>query len=147
MGASGRGWIASPIVPRLFASLLLAALVAGCSGSSEPPELREGRAVYGEVCSVCHGARGEGQTAPALTEVITTWPSCADQVEWIALGSDGWKARHGDVYGARRTPVAGGMPAHQDRLTPAEIRLVAAFERTAYGGLDAEVALAECGAG
>ena len=43
-------------------------------------------------------------------------------------------------------PLAGGMPA-QSQLTLAETRLVAAFERVEYGGVDAEEALADCGVG
>ena len=41
-------------------------------------------------------------------------------------------------------PVTGGMPAHQDRLTLEELRLVAAYERAEYGGLDPEAALTQC---
>jgi hypothetical protein len=36
------------------------------------------------------------------------------------------------------------MPAHGDRLTVEEMRRVAAFERSAYGGLDTETALEQC---
>jgi len=96
------------------------------------------------MCSVCHGARGEGSAGPALENLIETWPLCSDQVEWIAVGSEGWRARHGATYGAPDKPVAGGMPAHEDQLTPEEMRRVAAFERAEYGGLDPEAALTQC---
>ncbi len=119
-------------------------LLVACGGESAPDPLRQGRSIYADTCSVCHGSRGQGGVGPALDQVTATWPDCARQVEWIALGSDGWRARHGDVYGATAKPVEGGMPA-QDSLTDAEQRLVAAFERVTYGGMDREEALAACG--
>ena len=82
---------------------------------------------------------------PSLAGVAATWPSCADQIEWIALGSDGWRSLYGDTYGSAEKPVEGGMPAHAARLTEGEMALVAAFERIEYGGEDADDALADCG--
>ncbi len=93
---------------------------------------------------MCHGATGDGDTGPSLENVVETWPLCSDQVEWIAIGSEGWRTQHGDTYGAVAKPVTGGMPAHQDRLTLEELRLVAAYERAEYGGLDPEAALTQC---
>ncbi len=129
---------------RLLPLLLVAVIAAGCAPSDQPEALRQGRSTYGDVCSVCHGASGEGGVGPALDDVTETWPRCADQVEWIALGSEGWRAEHGETYGATDKPVAGGMPAHGDQLTVEEMRRVAAFERSAYGGVETETALDQC---
>lgn len=123
----------------------LAVVAAACGGSSSPDAMREGRNVYGNVCSVCHGSSGGGGVGPALSEVTRTWPSCTDHTEWIRLGSDGWKASHGDTYGATDKPVEGGMPSHDQTLTDDQRRKVAAFERFAYGGVPREMALADCG--
>ena len=82
---------------------------------------------------------------PALSAVTETWPSCADQVTWISIGSDGWRAGFGDTYGASDKPVLGGMPAHADRFSPEEIAAVAAFERITYGGAETAGTLADCG--
>ena len=129
---------------RLLPLLVVAVIAAGCAPSDQPEALRQGRSTYGDVCSVCHGARGEGGAGPALETVTETWPLCADQVEWIALGSEGWRAEHGETYGATDKPLAGGMPAHGDQLTVEEMRRVAAFERSAYGGVEIESALEQC---
>lgn len=125
--------------------LLLLLMLVGCGGESTPDPLRQGRSIYADTCSVCHGSRGQGGVGPALDQVTATWPDCAEQIEWIALGSDGWKDRHGDTYGATAKPVKGGMPAQGDDLTLAEQRLVATFERVTYGGAPREEALDGCG--
>jgi len=132
---------------RIIATLLLVpALVAACSsGTSDTGPLRQGRSIYGAWCSRCHGNAGQGGTGPSLAGVLTTWPECADHIEWVTLGSGGWRAAHGDTYGATAKPVKGGMPEHESKLTLDERRLVATFERVTYGGADAAEALADCG--
>lgn len=143
--SSGEAAIASQTVSRPIAFLLIAVavMIAGCA-SDQPEALRRGRAIYGDMCSVCHGARGQGEVGPSLENVLETWPLCTDQVEWIAVGSEGWQARYGQTYGASQQPIKGGMPAHQDRLTLEDMRRVAAFERVEYGGLEAAAALEQC---
>ncbi len=134
-------------MPRLILLLplvVVAVIAAGCAPSDQPDALRQGRSTYGDVCSVCHGARGQGSVGPALENLTETWPLCTDQVEWIALGSEGWRTQHGETYGAPNKPVAGGMPAHADQLTVEEMRRVAAFERAEYSGLEPETALKQC---
>jgi mono/diheme cytochrome c family protein len=125
--------------------VVLTTALSGCGGSSEGSPLAEGKAIYAELCSVCHGSTGDGGVGPALDEVAVTWPSCADQIAWIRLGSDGWRAEFGDTYGATDKPVEGGMPAQSENLLESEIVAVAAFERATYGGVDEARALAECG--
>lgn len=129
----------------LLTLLLLALLLAGCGGgsASESP-LREGRTIYGDTCSVCHGGAGNGGVGPALDTVTETWPTCAAHVEWVEVGSEGWSVRYGDTYGATDKPVQGGMPAHAGILTLEQIRLVAAFERVTYGGQAEADALEDC---
>lgn len=116
-----------------------------CGPGSTIPELRTGRGVYADNCSTCHGDRGQGGVGVALSEVRETWPSCDDHQDWIALGTERWKAERGPVYGADDTPVTKVMPAHADRLAPDEIAAVAAFERVEYGGGDPATELAACG--
>ena len=82
---------------------------------------------------------------PALSSVMETWPGCADHIEWVRLGSQGWREAHGDTYGATDKPVKGGMPPLGGALTDDEIAAVAAFERVRYGGGDPESVLADCG--
>ncbi len=36
------------------------------SASLSPPDTARGKATFGQVCVSCHGAKGEGQTGPAL---------------------------------------------------------------------------------
>lgn len=131
-------------------ALLLVALlvIAGsaCSSRADGP-LADGKSVYADVCSACHGASGEGGVGPALDDVATTWPTCAEQIEWIVLGSDGWKEANGGTYGATGKSVEGGMPAQSGSLEPRQIASVAAFERTTYGDIPAAEALSECGLG
>jgi mono/diheme cytochrome c family protein len=131
--------------PSLVLFLALVAFATACSDDAVPDSLRGGRSIYADNCSACHGSSGQGGVGPALDGVLATWPDCTDQVDWIGLGSDGWKTAHGDVYGATAKPVLGGMPAQADGLTLEEIRLVAAFQRATYGGLESEVALQQCG--
>ena len=126
----------------VFAMIVIA---VGCGSAPASPELRAGRNVYADNCSACHGNRGQGGVGVALSEVRETWPSCDDHQDWIALGTERWKAERGPVYGADDTPITGVMPAHADRLTPEDIAAVAAFERVEYGGGDASTELAACG--
>ena len=134
---------------RRFASVVvgLALVATACGGEAVPEELRPGRSVYADTCSACHGSSGQGGVGPALDVVVETWPSCDAQMEWIALGSDGWRNANGDTYGATERPVEGGMPANSPKLSDEEIAQVAVFERVQYGGEAIAAALASCGLG
>ena len=134
--------------PRHLTFLLALLLLAvACGGESAPSAVDEGREIYGNTCSACHGAAGEGGVGPALAGVLVTWPSCIDHISWIALGSDGWLQEEGDTYGATAKPVLGGMPAHASTLSADQIAAVAAFERVTYGGASEDAALADCAVG
>jgi mono/diheme cytochrome c family protein len=128
---------------RIIVALSLA--LSACAGVGADVPLKDGRTVYGNVCSACHGNSGQGGVGPSLEGVTETFPSCDDQIEWIALGSDNWKRTHGEVYGAPGKLVEGGMPSHAESLTPQEIAAVAAWERATYGGITVEAAIAQCG--
>jgi mono/diheme cytochrome c family protein len=129
----------------LGAMVLVSLVLTACGGAQGGSPLREGRTAYGNTCSACHGDAGQGGVGPDLSGVAATFPSCADQIEWITLGSDRWKEEHGATYGALNAPIAGGMPSHGETLTPNEIATVAAFERSTYGGVDEQDAIEDCG--
>jgi mono/diheme cytochrome c family protein len=136
----------SPHVRRtLLLALVLALLAAGCGGSGEADPLADGSRVYGRMCAACHGSQGQGGIGPALDSVVDTFPSCADHMAWVRLGSDRWQEAHGPTYGAPERPVTGGMPGFEARLSAEEIAAVAAFQRVRHGGAPPEASLAECG--
>lgn len=142
---SWHSWWRSPFLLILTAMVPLSLVAAACGGQSLPDALREGRDVYGDSCSSCHGRTGQGGVGPALESVMETWPSCQDHQDWVALGSERWKVERGPTYGADDAPITAVMPSHADRLSTREIAAVAAFERVQYGGGDAESVLADCG--
>lgn len=121
----------------------------GGGGAEAAALLAVGQEAYasGAQCGSCHGSNGQGGTGPAMAggAVLETWPSCEDQVTWIALGSNGWSVDVGSTYGAQSKPVQGGMPGFNGDLTDEEIRAVAAFERIRFGGAPAEETLVACG--
>lgn len=75
----------------------------------------EGKAVFGQRCSPCHGAQAQGIIGPNLTDAF-----------WIhGAGSPM------DIYKVVNEGVAAkGMPAWGKQLQPAELRKVAAFLTT-----------------
>lgn len=122
--------------------------LTACGGSSGPSDaFKEGRTLYGDYCSVCHGSAGEGGVGPSLATVLETWPDCDLHVEWASIGSERWRAQYGETYGATDKPIVAVMPAHDDRLTVEQIRRVVAFERIQYGGQDESTAFTECKVG
>lgn len=126
--------------------LLLALVVAACDDSAAASgPLGDGKTVYAGLCSTCHGGRGQGGTGPALDSVTETFPTCEEHVKWIGLGSEGWKATVGETYGATSKPVTGGMPTLDQSLTADEIAAAAVYERVQFGGLEEDMALADCG--
>lgn len=98
------------------------------------------------ACQNCHGVDGGGGTGPALAGVAATFPSCADHIKWVTLGTARWRTEEGDTYGASNKPVGGGgiMQPYEAGLTPEEIAAVVLFERVTYGGLDPVEATDDC---
>ncbi len=124
----------------------MAGLLGACGGTSRGDgPLDVGREVYSARCSACHGNRGQGGIGPAFKDVVETFPNCHEQIRWITLGSEGWKDSIGPTYGATDKPIDNVMPAMGTVLTDDEIASVAAFERSQYGGLDPDEAIAGCG--
>jgi len=109
-----------------------------------------GQALYADAqvaCSGCHGANGEGGVGPAFVggAVLATFPTCADHVQWVQLGSNGWQAQVGAAYGAQGTLSQGGMPSFIDSLSDVDLRSVVMFERVRFGGASLDEALVDCG--
>lgn len=132
----------------LAAAMLVASLVACTQGGSGPelaPDLESGREIFIARCAVCHGGNGQGASAPALDDVSSTFTRCEAQIEWIALGSERYRAEIGPVYGDAGKEITGVMPEFGSSLTETEIAQVAAFERHQFGGASAESALEDCG--
>jgi mono/diheme cytochrome c family protein len=106
--------------------------------------LTEGAQLYTE-CAGCHGANGQGGVGPAFAQVLVTFGSCADHVEWVRLGSNGFLAAGRTTYGDIAKPVhANAMPAHPN-LSEEEIASVVAYERVRFGGGNADAVLTDCG--
>ena len=127
-------WWAAPVLIALPLWSFLYVQTLSPPGSSAVGALAEGEIVYAR-CAGCHGASGGGAGAiPALTGVLTTFPDPAQQVEWLAKGSDGFKAV--GVYGAPGKPVNGGMPGWAATLSANELMSVVAYTRVRFGGAD-----------
>lgn len=125
-------------------------LSGACSSESAAPpdpDLETGRETYGRLCSVCHGRSGEGGVGPALSGVVATFPECETHLQWITLGSARWQTEVSPTYGTPEKEITGAMPSFETTLTDTQIRQVAAFERSRYGGSAQPVALMECGLG
>lgn len=111
-------------------------------------EIYNGGAVAGVNCAGCHGAGGQGAGSfPALSGVLTTFGSCADHIEWVSLGTQGFQAEGLTTYGDTGKPLGGGgvMPSFANSLSPEQIAAVAAFERARFGGASPEETLVDCG--
>jgi mono/diheme cytochrome c family protein len=111
----------------------------------------QGEEIFGK-CATCHGGGGEGLNGPALAggTLGETFADYKDQIEWVSLGSELWRAEHGDTYGDNAKPVKGGMPGwsseHGFELTPGEVAIIVRYEREVISGLEPEpelVALTE----
>jgi mono/diheme cytochrome c family protein len=129
----------------------VAVLVVAVIGCAQPaaklgdPALDSGREIFGRLCSTCHGPTGEGLSAPALTEVIQTFPDCEDHKLWVTLGSMEWEDQFGPTYGATDKEITAIMPSFENVLSEAEIAQVASYERFQFGGLSVTDAVAGCG--
>jgi mono/diheme cytochrome c family protein len=107
--------------------------------------LATGDHVYAARCASCHGATGGGGSGHALAdgEVLVTFPTPAEHIVWVAVGSDG--VGLGNPYGdaTRGRVVEGGMPAWGSVLTTEELIGVVLHERARLSGSDTDLALAE----
>lgn len=91
----------------------VARYVQGLGNGSEQPENDQGGTLYTQYCVACHGATGEGNTmlgAPSLIDGVWLYGGSIEDIEQsIALGR------------------AGFMPAFEDRLDDAQIRMLLAW--------------------
>lgn len=115
--------------------------------SDAPGELAAGAEVYA-ACAGCHGAGGGGGTGRQLSggEVLATFPDIAQQIEFVAVGSEG--IGEGNVYGDPERPGGahtsgsfGNMPAFIESLSQAELFEVVRHERETLSGEEVEASL------
>ena len=115
-------------------------------GDSGPDFVAEGEAVYAASCAGCHGVNGGGAgTFPAMTGVVLTFGSCADHIEWVDLGSNGFSGAGRLTYGDTGKTVNGQMPGFGSSLSAEQLAAVVAFERVRFGGADEESVGVDCG--
>ena len=102
------------------------------TGESDPLVL--GTELFGSDCASCHGASGQGVSAPAFVDgaVVETWPDWRDHVMWVKLGTDGWPS---STYGATEKPVGGGgtMPSFGGTFDDQQIAQIVLHERELAG--------------
>jgi mono/diheme cytochrome c family protein len=122
----------------------------GAPGSGSTDFLALGQSLYADAqvaCAGCHGANGEGGVGPAFAggAVLVSFPTCAEHVQWVQLGSSGWQAQVGTTYGAQGTLSQGGMPGFVNTLSDQDLRSVITFERVRFGGANLDETLVDCG--
>lgn len=104
------GIVLGLLVVAAVGGFVLAAAVDDAAEESAP----DGRRIYADNCSTCHGERGEGLfTFPRLAGVVQTkYPNVEDQIALVRNGRN-------------------QMPAFGGELEPEEIRAVVEFTRSA----------------
>lgn len=121
----------------------------GGAGGAATPFLAEGRELYAANCAGCHGPAGAGAGAfPAMNNVNVVFSKCTDHLEWVTIGTLGFKDAGRGTYGDTAKPVGGSganMPGFAAGLTPEQLAAVVAYERVSFGGGDAETVLVDCG--
>lgn len=97
-------------------------------------------------CLGCHGVNGEGGVGPAFNGVVATFSSCLDHLEWVRLGTNGFRDQGIGTYGDLAKPVGGGgvMPSFAS-LSEEQLASVVAFERIRFGGADPDQTFVDCG--
>jgi mono/diheme cytochrome c family protein len=122
-----------------------------CDGSAYGETTVDNFAAGGSLyqqCAACHSADGSGGVGPAFSAgaVLATFPagSCADQIEWVAIGTGGWPD---PTYGATNKPVGGVglMPGFGASFSEEQVAQVVLYERVAFGGQPLEEAEVDCG--
>jgi mono/diheme cytochrome c family protein len=111
----------------------------------ELTQLDEGAAIYAAQCASCHGGGGAGGVGRQLSdgEVLKTFPTIEGQLEYVALGTDGYGSGqpYGDPAREGGPHVAGSfgiMPAFGEQLTAEELLAVVRYEREVLGGEEPE---------
>ena len=118
---------------------------SACGSTPSDPDMLGGSEVYA-TCAACHGKSGTGGVGPGLMGVRETFPDCETHMQWIRLGSEGWKAEVGPTYGTREAAIDQVMPAFET-LDELALRRIAMYERVRFGGGDIESERVACGIG
>jgi len=128
------------VMPVLIALPFWGFLYVGAFGNRHKTEVVDplvlGAQVYRSAgCSGCHGANGEGVSAPALQngDAKITFPNVADQIDWVKTGSlskpKGTPYGDPNRQGGQRHVQVGAMPAFASILSEAQIEAVVQYER------------------
>lgn len=125
------------LVLALLLSMLGAAAAQVPGGRPDPAQadLAAGRAIYGQYCSSCHGANGEGAPGWQMPDVRGELPAPAHNATghtWrhadaalYEMVSEGWR----DPFNRTDRQT---MPAFGDRLSAQEIRAVISYLKTLW---------------
>lgn len=87
----------------------------------------EGATIYGEQCSFCHGAKGDGSFADPEIDNMTGAPRLNDS-NWIYDGSKE------AIVTQITQPKQGVMPTWEGRLSDTQIKMVTAYVHSLGGG-------------
>ncbi|MEZ5145318.1 MAG: c-type cytochrome [Acidimicrobiales bacterium] len=132
---------AMPVI--LFLPLwgILYAQTLSAAPTKEKTQLELGAEVYAAKCASCHGSTGGGGVGRPLAngEVLKTFPTIDQQMEFIHVGTDGFAGQgYGNPNREGGQHIAGSfgakMPAFLGALTDAELLAVARHERETLGG-------------
>lgn len=112
-------------------SFVLPALVAAGWATGDPAKLAQGRAIYEQACTLCHGQDGRGNPQ---------WESTIRPIEFTDCGStaeptDLWESVV--THGGPHAGLASVMPAFGEAYQAEEISAVVAFIRTFCPDADA----------
>lgn len=129
---------AMPIVGLLPLWMILYAGSLSPASTGGPTQLTEGATIFATKCASCHGAGGGGGVGRQLSggEGLKTFPNIADQLAFVAHGTDGVGVGvgYGDPDREGGQHIAGTfngnkMPAFGDVLKPEELLAVVRHER------------------
>jgi mono/diheme cytochrome c family protein len=134
---------AMPVVGLLPIWVILYAGSLSPADTGGPSQLDLGAEVYAASCASCHGGGGGGGVGRPLSdgEVLKTFPTIAEQIAFVAAGTDGVGV--GNPYGAPDREggphIAGSfngnkMPSFLETLTPEELLAVVRHERETLSG-------------
>lgn len=102
------------LAPAALAVAVVLGVLTGCGGSDESSTpTASGATLYANNCARCHGAEGQGASAPSLAGIATTFPDIENQITFVSNGG-------------------GGMPRFGDLLPKADLREVVTYTRDTF---------------
>jgi len=132
---------AMPVVGLLPIWVILYAGSLSPADTGEATQLDLGAEIFTASCASCHGGGGGGGVGRQLSagEVLKTFPNIADQIEFVAAGTQGLGSGtpYGDPAregGQRTAGSLGNMPAFGETLSPDELLAVVRHERETLSG-------------